>query len=357
MKKRKLDYNRTVDKSYRYMVAGLTVVVVAAIVTLIVFGYFLRNIYEPEEEIESTYSSHYMYIVDDKDSEFWEQVYEYASSQAALDGVYLEDIRKSLKANYSNEELLRVAINSSVDGILYAGASSDEAVELIDKAVDKGICVIVLNNDIDKSQRQCFVGISNYELGQMYASEILKMVDEETLSNTEISILASADMVEGATNLISLAIEDYLTENNPDGKLPDIQIIRIDAEDTFSVEEDIRNIFVHGKEVPDIVLCLEGVYTECVYQDIVDYNYVGECQVVGCFASDEILEAIEKGIIYSTISIDTQKMGEYAIKAIEEYNSIGYTNSFVPVSIEVVSKGKAAEIIAERENDEEGNRE
>lgn len=332
------------------MIVGMTIMVFVFVLTAVAFAFFLRRINKQEELADVPYESHYMYIVDDKDIEFWDQVYEYASEQASLDGVFLEDIRDSLKASYSNEELLRMAINSSVDGILYAGAPSEEAIALIDKAAQSGIGISVLNNDIDKSQRQCFVGISNYELGQMYASQIAKMVKKEELKATDISILASSDMAEGTTNLISLAIEDYLTEKFPEASLPDIQIIRIDAEDTFSVEEDIRNLFGYDNDIPDIVLCLEGIYTQCVYQDIVDYNYVGECQVVGCFASDEILEAIERGIIFSTISIDTEEMGKTAIKALEEYNETGYTNSFNPIDIEIIDKKKAAQLLTERDS-------
>ena len=346
--------NKTAEKSYNYMVIGMAVIIVVMIITEVTIGLFLRNMNEPEMEVESPYKSHYMYIVDDKDNEFWDQVYKYASEQAAVDGIFLEDIRKSLNLNYSNEELLRIAINSSVDGIMYAGAPTDEAVGLIDAAVQKGIAVSVLNNDIDMSQRQCFVGISNYELGQMYASEISKMVKKDELGKTDILILASSDMEEGATALITLAIEDYISENFPDESLPATQIVRIDADDTFSVEEDIRKLFGYDTDIPDIVLCLEGIYTQCVYQSIVDYNCVGECQVVGCFANEEILEAIDKGIIYSTISIDTEEMGKSAVKAIEEYNSMGYTNSFVPVDMEIINKEKAKDLIGSQKADDGG---
>lgn len=327
------------------MVVGMTIMISVAVGFAIAFSFFLRTINKPEEDGEVSYDSHYMYIVDDSDGDFWKQVYESASEQAKADGIYLENIKDSLGSGYSNEDLLRVAINSAVDGILYAGAPTDEAALLIDEAVDRGICVCTLQNDIDKSKRQSFVGISNYELGQMYASQIPEMVEADDLKKTSIAILASSDMAEGATNLISLAIEEYLTDSFPDEKLPDIRTIRIDAEDTFSVEEEIRKIFRNEENVPEIAICLEEIYTQCIYQDIVDFNYVGECQVVGYSANDEILDAIDKGIVHSTVSIDTQEMGKMAVNAIEEYNATGYTNSFMPVKMEIVNKAKAANMI------------
>lgn len=336
------------NKSFRYLVVGTIVIVLAAILTAISFGYYIRIINTIEDESSlNSYEKHYAFVVDDNDSEFWNQVYKYASSYAEEDGIYLEDLKNSIKSNYTNEDLLRIAINSSVAGIIYAGSASEEAVELINEATDKGIGVAVLHNDIEQSQRQCFVGVSNYEIGQMYASQLIEIIDKEEMPDTRIAILVSSDVSEGATNLISLAIEDSLLENMEEISLPEIEVIRIDAEDTFSVEEDIRNIFMSNDQVPDVMLCLEGIYTQCVYQAVVDYNMVGDVNIIGYFANDDILEAIDKQIIFSTISIDTKEMGQSGISAIKEYNETGYTNSYMPISMEIIDQKKAHEMLGQ----------
>lgn len=339
--------NKYSNRSFRYMVIGTVVMIIAALATAVVFGYFIKMINTMEEAPKEEIKGHYIFISEEDDVDLWNEVYSYAKEQASKDGIYLENIKDSMQMNYSNEDLLRIAVNSSVDGIVYSGSSSPEAIHLIDEAVQKGIGVVVLHNDIDLSQRQCFVGVSNYELGQMYASQIEKLVKGKDFSNTKISILVSADVAEGATNVIALAIEDSLLGIVSEEELPEIEIIRIVAEDTFSVEEEIRNLFVSGKELPDILLCLEGVYTQCVYQAVVDYNRVGEASIIGYFTSDDILEAIDRDIVYSTISIDTKEMGQAAITAIKEYNEFGYTNSYMPVSMEIIDKQKA-KVLSER---------
>lgn len=320
--------------------------IVAAIATAIIFATYIGAINSIEQNSSAKeFNRHYAFVVENEDSEFWDEVYFAAYNRALNDGIYLENLRENLSAGYSNVELLRVAVHSSVDGIIYVGSSTDEATDLIDEAVDKGIGVVVLHNDIEQSARQCFVGVNNYELGQMYASQIKELLKERSTDDTTITLLASTGMSEGATNLVTLGIEDALLEENPDETIPEIEIVRIDAEDAFSVEEDIRNLFVSQDDIPNIILCLEGIYTQCVYQAVVDYNHVGEVQIVGYFSNEDILEAIDKQIIYSTVSVDTAEMGKSCIDALEEYNEMGYTNSFMPVNMSVIGKFEAHRIL------------
>jgi len=345
---RKEDKNFS-NKSFNYMVIGVAIMILTALITSVVFWKFIGTIRSVENSDDFTYEQHYVFVGEDVDNEFWNQVYVSAKEQAGRDNIYLENMKESLNVNYSAEDLLRVATNSAVDGIIYVGNSSNDVAGLIDEAVQKGIGVCVLHNDVDQSQRQCYVGVNNYELGQMYAQEILDMTSKEELDSKNIALLAGGSMPEGAVNLIILAIEDTFREILPEDSLPEIEVIKIVAEDTFSVEEDIRSIFLTRDTLPDIMLCLESTYTQCVYQALVDYNHVGEVNVIGYFASDDILEAIDKQIIYSTVSVDTAEMGQSSILALEEYNEMGYTNSFMPVSMEIIDQESAAAKISEKE--------
>lgn len=351
MKQSEQSENSYSNKSFRIMVIGAMIMAAIAIVTAIIFVVFINTINMVEESTADGYDGydkHYVFIVDENSNGFWKQVYEAADASAKADKVYLEDIKNTLKVNFSNEELLRIAINSDVDGIIYAGSASMDAVKLINKAVKNGIGVVVLHNDIDKSKRQCYVGVNNYELGQVYASQILSMKKEDELRDTHVALITSAQMSEGAVNVIILAIEDTLKQSISEDNLPEISTIKINAEDTFSVEEEIRNFFLEKEGLPDVVVCLEGSYTQCVYQAVVDYNHVGDVSIIGYYENDDILEAIDKKIIYSTISVDTSEMGKSAIAALNEINEMGYTNSFTQVPMEIINKNQAAKILLQR---------
>ena len=330
------------------MIVGTVIMIVAAVVTGIVFRVITKTMKSVEQEQAVDYDKHYAFIAEDSESDFWQEVFIASNEQALEYNAYLEDLGSGLGRDYSAQELLRIAVNSGMDGIVYSGGTNDKVRKLIDKAVDNGIGVVVLQNDVEASKRQCYVGLNYYELGQMYAIQVEKLIGDGDVKNTSVDILVDGDMSEGASNLIVMAIEDYLREQKGEDSVPEIVVTKIDAEDIFSAEERIRNIFLVKEDLPNIMLCVNSVYTRCAYQAVVDYNLVGQIQIVGYFANDTILDAVDKQVIFSTISIDTGEMGKSCIQALHEYTSMGYTNSYLPVGIEVVDQEKAHRILAEK---------
>lgn len=338
------------NRSYIFMIIGTLVMIAAAVVTGITFRAITRTMQSVEKELTMDYDKHYAFIAEDPESDLWQEVFAAADAQAREYNVYLEDMSTELARDYSAEDLLRIAVNSKMDGIVYSGGTDDRVRKLIDRAADSGIGVVVLQNDVETSKRQCYVGLNYYELGQMYALQIEKLIPPEKMAGTSVDILVDGDMSEGASNLIVMAVEDHLRELTEEESLPEIVVTRIDAEDIFSAEEKIRNIFLEKEKLPNVMLCANSVYTRCAYQAVVDYNLVGQIQIVGYFANDTILDAVDKQVVFSTISIDTDEMGKSCIQALYEYNNMGYTNSYLPVGIEVVDQAKAHEILAEKTN-------
>lgn len=335
------------------MIVGTVIMIVAAVVTGIIFRVIMRSMQGIEQEQAVDYDKHYAFVAEDSESDLWQEVFAAANEQAREYNAYIEDLGADLGRDYSAEELLRIAVNSKMDGIIYSGSSGKKVIDLINKAADAGIGVVVLQNDVEMSKRQCYVGLNFYELGQMYALEIDKLIEPGQMADTTIDILVDGDMSEGASNLIAMAIEDHLRENageSEEGSLPEIDVTRIDAEDIFSAEESIRNIFLEKEKLPNIMLCVNSVYTRCAYQAVVDYNLVGQISIIGFFSNDTILDAIDKQVIFSTISLDTNEMGKSCIQALYEYNNMGYTNSYLPVGVEVVDQAKAHEILEAKSN-------
>ena len=346
------------DKSFRFMIIGTLIMIAAAAFTGIVFRVITQTMQNVEQEETVTFDKHYAFVTDDSESDLWKEVFDAADEQAKEYNAYLEDLSVGLGRDYSAEELLRIAVNSKMDGIIYSGPAGKRVTELIDKAVDEGIGVVVLQNDVETSKRQCYVGLNYYELGQMYALQIDRLIDPENMGEMTIDVHVDGDMAEGASNLIVMAIEDHIRERLGDNEeeeydLPEMVVTRIDAEDIFSAEESIRNIFLEKDSLPDIMLCVNGVYTRCACQAVVDYNLVGQIQIIGYFANDTILDAVDKQVISSTVSVDTNEMGRSSIQALYEYNSMGYTNSYLPVATEIVDQKKAHQMI-EAKNDRTG---
>ena len=351
----------------------------AALSCAVYFSVKMKEVSESDTRAYETYNKHYVFITDDAEQEFWNEVYAAATVEGEKSNAYVERLGESLNVNYQTEDLLRIAINSSVDGIIFCGEDNEETVKRINEAVEKGIAVISLRQDIEGSERQCFVGVNSYDLGLEYGKQIVELVSREQTQKTEIDIsedaavqetvqtglsappkicvLADDSMSDSKQNLITFAIRDSFSEAFPEEEnLPDIEVRKIDTSEAFSAEETIRDIFIDSKNLPDIMVCLNSVYTECTYQAAVDYNLVGEVKILGYYMTDAILEAIEKQIIYSTVQVDTEEIGGQCIRALTEYYETGYTSSYIPISTQVIGQSEAAALLqAERAETEEGD--
>ncbi len=345
MKWEKSKNSENTGKAYNIIAVGVVSMIIVAIITALLFGYIMGDFRKGNEADSSIYNSHYVFICNDDDEEFWSSVYEAACEAAEEQNIYVEKLSDSLGVNYSNEDIFRVAINSNVNGIIYGGTANEQIAALIDDAVAKGIGVVVLQSDIENSTRNSFIGVNNYELGQVYASQMARFIDLSEYTVPKATIFIHEQMPEGAANLISIAIEDYFAENYPSYTAPDVEFKRVNSQDVFSVEEDIRSFFLDSKQLPDIILCLNSASTQCTYQAVVDYNKVGETRIIGYFVNDTIIDAIDKQIIYSSISIDTDQMGRASVSSLKEYEELGYTSSYVSVSTKVVGQDEARALL------------
>ena len=63
--------------------------------------------------------------------------YAFSCSEKEFDSIWFRYF--DLGRDYSAEELLRIAVNSRMDGIVYSGGTNDKVVSLINKAADEGI--------------------------------------------------------------------------------------------------------------------------------------------------------------------------------------------------------------------------
>ena len=80
-----------------------------------------------------------------------------------------------------------------------------------------------------------------------------------------------------------------------------------------------------------MLVCMDEVVTECVYQALVDYNQVGNVDVVGFYYSDVIPGWYQQRIISSAIALDMDEIGRYSVNAPEEFSSLGHTSNYYSV--------------------------
>ncbi|MCT4543119.1 MAG: substrate-binding domain-containing protein [Vallitalea sp.] len=278
------------------------------------------------------YKYHYMLITDQNDSSFWKEVYEGGKEEAKNNDAYLEAYGKNFPMDYEKLELLKMAIASKVDGIILEGDSSEEILQLINEADKAGIPVITALNDSYGSDRKGFVGVASYEIGQAYGEEILKLINDDI---EEIVVIFNQSEVSVDQNIIFGSINKMLEQEGVHNI--NISFLNLSSDSEYSAEERNRSIFTKN-QVPNIFVCLDESSTVGTYKAVIDFNMVGKVKIIGYSNSKDVLSAIEKGIVYSSISVKGSEIGKVCIEVLQEYKEYKIINDYRVVDVNAIDK-------------------
>lgn len=289
-----------------------------------------------EGEYAASYQKHYLMISNDKDTLMWQSIYKSASETAKEADAYVELLSPEQMKGYTQEDCLRIGIASQVDGVILEADGSKAEQKLIEEAAQDGIPVVTILTDDSACRRISFVGLNSYEMGSAYTEQLTGMLNEE--GGTQIMFLSTSNSKTQETNLVYYQVKKELESRKKEGQSVNISEYCVDSTADFDTEEFVRDMIVNEESLPDILVCMDEVVTECVYQALIDYNQVGNIKVIGFYYSDVILNAIDKGILSSTVAMDMEEVGKYSINALEEYLSLGHSNGYYSVSQHVITK-------------------
>ena len=333
-----MDKHRGSKKRILYITVALGIMLVGIVVaSIIVFQQRFKETKKLMTNAEyNTYDNYYVIITDNRDTDYWQSIYEGALEEAAKSNSYVELMGNNIEDDISKEDMIRIAINSDVSGIIIEADESYRTVNLLKEADAKGIPVVTVSEDNVETKRKSFIGVSGYNLGKVYGEEICKYVREKGMSKCKVMVLIDEDLANGTQSIISTAIREQV-EDEDMSKHIEITNRAINNEKEYSAEEEIRDIFVGQDDIPDVIVCLSEKNTLCVEQTVVDYTKVGEVEIFGYYTSPTIENAISKNIIRSTIVIDTKQMGRYSVAALDEYRQSGYVSELYFIDVSLVT--------------------
>lgn len=334
-------------KSIKIIITVLTIVIVISLITSIDALHLGRKT-EKTQQLER-YEKHYVMIVERLDSDFWQEVYQSAKKAAKKENAYLELLGQNISEEYGLSDYLQIAIAMNVDGILLWPDGSDEVRKLIEQAQMNHIPVITMLHDESGTKRESFVGMNTYQLGQLYAEQIRKLLKKGT---TKIQVLYDLKQNSLENGMVYNQIKNELKANLSGRKKVQIEAHNIVDGSAFETEKEIRDIFVSGQEIPDIFVCMDEMETEYLYQALVDYNYVGKAALIGYYHSENILRAIQKGNVAVTLEPDAGEVGKKSIESLTEYYDAGYVSEYYSVDCDIISKENVEAYLKELKKEE-----
>ncbi len=322
-----------------FMAVILGVMLLITAVIGVVFFYirlqYTRSIISSGKD--NTYKNYYVIIAGNSDDDFWKSVYNGALDEAENSDAYVELMGDDLDSTLTKKELLKIAVHSGVDGIIVEGDDSESTKKMLVDAEKAGIPVVTVADDIIDSARKSYIGVSGYNMGKLYGEQVVECAKSKSPENVDALVLIDETLTGNSQSVIMTAIRETIIDNGLAGKI-DLNSKVVSTGRDYAAEEEIRDIFVGGENVPDIIICLSEKNTVRVCQTVVDYNKVGEVEILGYYMSPTINAAIEKNIIKSSIVVDTEQMGRSTVDALNEYKDSGYVSGLFLIDISLVDR-------------------
>lgn len=337
------------NKKYKFMLLVM--------VSVLILAYFINDSYYKslmemsgvENEAGKILDYHFDMIVDNSPSTFWNAVYQSGRKTAEENNAILELKGVDEDSSYDKIDYMNMSIAAHSDGIILENNGEDGLAEKIDEAVQEGIPVVTVMSDASYSQRQSFVGVSDYQLGAAYAEQVATFVGEDT---EDILILTKRNMDDKNQSQIYSQIYNSALEQCQSPERLTVTVQNLLTTGAFDAEEAIRDIFQKEMGPPDMLVCMDEETTECARQALIDFNMADQVKIIGYYTSDNILDAVDKGLICATCSIDTQQMGQYSVQALIDYKNEGRASSYFNVDIHFVGAEEARSLERKRRNEE-----
>ncbi|MBN1624483.1 MAG: substrate-binding domain-containing protein, partial [Clostridia bacterium] len=237
-----------------------------------------------------------------------------------------------LSGDLGFSDYIDIARLAGHDAVITSGEFSNEFIEAVDKIVGEGVPVVISGFEDVQSSRDVFIGTNQYEFGTIAAS-----------------LAADATYLEGYTNLAVINTKIYSNEEDQidrriaglTGKIltnQDMRLITINnsSSDIIGAEDVTQDILRDFPSV-NVIFCMNARDTIAAAQAVVDRNKVGDVKIIGTDVTPEILDFIDKGIIYGVIDRNGEEIGRQALESILNITDEELQSSYINVNMDVVT--------------------
>lgn len=196
------------------------------------------------------------------------------------------------------------------DGILIIPANPLLLKPHIDLAVEEGIPVVTLNNDVPSSKRLCFVGEDSIRAGRIAAELMGKFIGNQG----KVAILT------GFSQASSLRERYEGFQEVMGSYYPNVELIG-----PYEYFENMSEAFEIAKRLALDYQDLKGIFLttttglESAANAIVDVGRARDIKIIGFDSNDRIEEMMKKNIIYATIYQDPHAQGYYSLRILSRY--------------------------------------
>lgn len=301
------------------IVLSLLILVVAVSAALILFYLNQVNmVYDSETAyvFGSNPKYHFSLILNSGDEEYWQDFKEGVSEAGKIYTAAIEfNLISEPDTNGKTVEYINIANKSKVDGIIVNGENTAEYSNAINNAALSGIDIVVGNVEPADSDRLFYIGTNFYDYGAQAAKLITQAGgDKKSIS---IAVISSDSSTEEASNpeiasqgtrmLSGLKSEDRIN----------LLSTRYKDNDLLGAEDLTRSILTDTPEV-DVIFCTNAKDTEAAARVIVERNLVGKIAIVGTDVTNDIIDYINKGVIFGVLDRNGYDAGYKSVEVLSK---------------------------------------
>lgn len=226
-------------------------------------------------------------------------------------------------------EIIQMLVRAGVDGIITQGINNPSFLTALKSVTQDKIPLILLYTDLSTAERDAFVGINPFEMGNTVAKLLIQAKPDDG-HIVFISQSSSAVSENPSSKMHVLGFLDGL-----EGYISSEQVLMKTSQPTLlSAEGLVSELFIHDQGISAVV-CTNETDTIGVAQVVIDLNRVGKTTIIGTGFTKEIADYIDKGIVYGTIYRNPINMGTNAILTLTDLDN---AETHVEMPIEVITQ-------------------
>lgn len=227
---------------------------------------------------------------------------------------------------------METAIAAKVDGIITMALNPEAFQPVIDKAVDAGIPVVLIDTDAPKSKRNVYAGTSNKQAGVEAGKAMIKATGGKAAIGIITGAIDAANLNERIDGFKE-AIKDQ----------PNMKIVATEPSDSDllkGTEKAQRMLKAH----PDInaFFGVSATDVDAAAKIVEEQKLTGKIKLVGFDDLAETVDYIKKGVVDATIVQKPYQMGYLGVKLLKEIKEgKNPEQKIIDTGVTVVSKDNA----------------
>ena len=277
------------------------------------------------------------YVPRSLDNPIFLDTFEQAQEKAIDLGINIEWVAPFA---YNAEEQIKIIeslISRKVDGMVISVNNTPDYIEVINKAVEKGIAVATFDADAPDSKRLFHIGINNYQAGRVTAEGLLEVLEAKNIDyqsqNKELETMIMTG-VKGAVNLDS-RIEGFLDRvENTNLKVQDI----VENQDSVNLSVELLEQYLQQNSDVEIIFFVGGWPFYVPAEALPNFQQWAQNGgvAVGIDIFYDALLLQERGLLHYLVGQDMATMGFKGLLTLYNYIKYGAEpREYIETGVEV----------------------